>query len=402
MFSKKPQLATQTPAAAPAAGGSRLKQLATLPISNPYVGAAGAAVLLLASVGVMVATGDPRAGAPSVHVALGGTGAGLMPVTPDGAAAAATPGQTPDGTVDPDAIAMAPIDTPAFAASPYGGQAVITLPNGQQQLVPLGGGGAVQPLAPAPIAGLSQPGPGGALPIIAADGRTPAQAYARPFTANGKPRVAIVVGGLGLDPSRTQDAIDQLPPEVTLSFPVTGVSDLQGWINKARQRGHEVMLEIPMEPKSYPNDDPGPDTLLANARRDDMLKRLDVLLARASGYFGVANYQGSKFVTSATAMDAFSTGLRRRGLAFIDDGSAAQSGGGISRASADRVIDEQPGVDTIGYQLTQLEQIATRRGSALGSGIGYALTIRQVAAWAQGLPARGLQLAPASAVTTRR
>ena len=66
------------------------------------------------------------------------------------------------------------------------------------------------------------------------------------------------------------------------------------------------------------------------------------------------------------------------------------------------MIDEQPGVDTIGYQLAQLEQTATRRGSALGSGFGYSLTIRQVATWAQGLGARGLQLAPASAVTTRR
>ena len=398
MFSKKPQYAAQTPSAAPAAGGgSRLKQRAGLPISNPYVGAAGAAFLLFASVGVLVATGDPRAGAPSVHVALGS--GDLAPVAPD---AAAGPAQTPDEAMDAQAITMVPVDGPAQAVSPYAGsgQAVITLPNGQQQLVPMAG--ASQPLAAAPIAGFSQPAPGGALPIIAADGRTPAQVYARPFTANGKPRVAIVVGGLGLDPSRTQDAIDQLPAEVTLSFPVTGVSDLQGWINKARQRGHEVMLEIPMEPKSYPNDDPGPDTLLANTRPDDMLKRLDGMLARATGYFGVANYQGSKFVTSGTAMDTFSTGLRRRGLAFIDDGSAAQRGGGIPRASADRVIDEQPGVDTIGYQLAQLEQIASRRGSALGSGIGYSLTIHQVAAWAQGLAARGLQLAPASAVTTRR
>ena len=167
-------------------------------------------------------------------------------------------------------------------------------------------------------------------------------------------------------------------------------------------RGHEVLLDIPMEPKTFPSDDPGPDTLLANARSEDTLRRLDTLLARATGYFGVTNYQGSKFLTSNTAMDAFSSGLRRRGLAFIDDGAAAQRGGGIPRASADRVIDEQPGVDTIGYQLAQLEQTATRRGSALGSGFGYSLTIRQVATWAQGLGARGLQLAPASAVTTRR
>ncbi|MEI7932614.1 MAG: divergent polysaccharide deacetylase family protein, partial [Alphaproteobacteria bacterium] len=206
---------------------------------------------------------------------------------------------------------------------------------------------------------------------------------------------------LGLDPIRTQQAL-ALPPEITLSFPVTQVANLQGWINQARARGHEVMLELPMEPRTYPNDDPGPDTLLANARPDETLQKLDGLLARASGYFGVTNYQGSKFLTSNAAMDALATGLRRRGLAFVDDGLAGQRGGGIPRASADRVIDVQPGRDAISAQLSQLEQTAQSRGSALGSGFGYSLTIQQVAAWAQGLAARGYQLAPASAVTVRR
>ena len=394
MFSKKPQFATQTPSPSPAMAGSRWKKIAGLPVANPYVGAAGAAVLLLASVGVLVATGDPRAGAPSVRVALG-AGAAEHATAPDGQAAPA------DGAFSAEGIAMVPVDGPVMSESPYGGQAVITLPNGLQQTIAIGAGGA-QALPAAPIAGLSQQGPGGILPVIAPDGRTPAQGYARPFTSNGKPRVAIVIGGLGLDPTRTQQAIDLLPPEVTLSFALTEARDLQGWINQARARGHEVLLDIPMEPKTFPSDDPGPDTLLANARSEDTLRRLDTLLARATGYFGVTNYQGSKFLTSNTAMDAFSSGLRRRGLAFIDDGAAAQRGGGIPRASVDRVIDEQPGVDTIGYQLAQLEQTATRRGSALGSGFGYSLTIRQVATWAQGLGARGLQLAPASAVTTRR
>src|SRR5688572_2105801 len=54
------------------------------------------------------------------------------------------------------------------------------------------------PLARAPISGLTEPGPNGQLPIIARDGRTPAQAYARPFTPRGsQPTIAIIVGGLG-------------------------------------------------------------------------------------------------------------------------------------------------------------------------------------------------------------
>lgn len=384
MFSKKPQFAVQSVAPAPAA--PFLTRL-----TNPYVAAVGAGVLLLGSLGVLVATGDPRAGAPSVRVALGAGGA--TDVAQESGAVS--------GEFSPDDIVMAPMNGAPMTENPYGGDAVITMADGSQKVIPMGGG-SDQALPAAPIAGLSQPAPGGGmLPMIGADGRTPAQAYARPFTSNGKPKVAIVIGGLGLDPVRTQQAI-ALPPEITLSFPVTDVPNLQTWINQARAHGHEVMLEIPMEPKTFPIDDPGPDALLANAKAEDIWAKLDRILARQTGYFAVTNYQGGKFLASNAAMDAFSTGLRRRGLAFIDDGQASQRGGGIPRASAERGIDEPLGRDSITMQLGKLEDSAKAHGSALGAGFGYSVTIELVKAWAQGLAARGIQLAPASALTVRR
>ena len=389
MFSKKPQLAVQAASAAPASQTSRMARLAALPLANPYIGAGAAAVLLFASLGVLIATGDPRAGAPSVLVALGQAAPSDIAVIETQAA----------GEFDASAIDMVPIDGGALADNPYG-QAVITLPDGRQRMAPLLASADALPAAP--LVGLYQTAPGGGmLPIIATDGRTPAQAYARPFVANGKPKIAIVIGGLGLNPERTRQAI-ALPPEVTLSFPVTSVPEIQSWINQARARGHEVLLEIPMEPKTYPQDDPGPDTLLANLRPEETWTRLDAILSRATGYFGVTNYLGSNYVTSNAAMDAFTTGLRRRGLAFIDDGSASTRGGGLPRASADRMIDLNTGRDTTASELSQLEQMARRKGYAVGNGFFYAQTLEQVAAWARGLPDRGFQLAPASAVTVRR
>ena len=47
------------------------------------------------------------------------------------------------------------------------------------------------------------------------------------------------------------------------------------------------------------------------------------------------------------AMSAFTNDLHARGLAFVDDGSAARRGGGIPRASADRVIDDELAGDAI-------------------------------------------------------
>ena len=364
-------------------------------LRKPPVAVAGAGLLLLAAAALFVTVlGDPRAGAPSARAALQREVAVAAP-PPTGleAFSVGAYGSWQDlagegGAVDPA----------------LGGEAVITLPNGAT----VSGNGApvtaprvaASPLPVAPIAGLSQPGPNGPLPSIATDGRVPAQAYARPFRSNGRPRVAIIVGGLGLNAVTTRAAIERLPPDVTLSF-VPYAQGLQGWIDLARAQGHEVMIEIPMEPTGYPNNDPGPYTLLANATPNDVEARMAWLLGRATGYFGVTNYLGDRFVTSDTGMAAFLGTLRQRGVAFLDDGSARRRPGAWARASADAIIDETQTPAAIVGSLNALEAAAKARGSALGTGFAYPVTVEAAARWTAGLDARGLQLAPASSMTQR-
>ena len=358
------------------------------------VGAAG--LFLLAAVALFVVVlGDPRAGVPSARVALKRT-----------PAAAAAP---PTGF---EAFSMGAMDLyqdltgagdPALTDAATG-EALITLPDGAT----IAGGASVaaprqpaSPLPAAPVAGLSQPGPNGPLPVIAPDGRTPAVAYARPFRSNGKPRVALIVGGLGLNAVTTRAAIERLPAEVTLSF-VPYAEGLQGWIDLARAQGHEVMIEIPMEPTGYPDTvDPGPQTLLAASTPEEIQARMAWLLGRATGYFGVTNYLGDRFAPSDSAMSAFLAVLRQRGLAFVDDGSMRRRPGAFARASADRVIDESQTPAAIMGQLNALEAAAKTRGQALGTGFSYPVTVEAAARWTAGLDARGLQLAPASAITAR-
>jgi len=361
----------------------------------PALSAVGAGALFLAACGLaIVVAGDPRAGMPSVRIALSQPGA---PPPPPGWREALAPDQPGDAPVSLADLQLLP--GAGGVADPQGGQAVITLPSADS---PAGIDHAGQALPAAPITGLTAPGPGGApLPIIASDGRTPSQAYARPFESNGKPKVALVIGGLGLNAKTTRQAIEQLPPEVTLSF-VPYAEGLQGWIDLARANGHEVLLEAPMEPKDYPDNDPGPYTLMAEGRAQETTERLEWLLSRATGYFGVTNYLGSKFVANDAAMATFSADLRARGLAFIDDGSAVKRGGGLPRASAAAVIDDDLASDSIDKQLLLLETSAMRDGQALGSGFAYPLTLDQVARWANTLSQRGYQLAPASAVMMAR
>ncbi|MEW5683513.1 MAG: divergent polysaccharide deacetylase family protein [Pseudomonadota bacterium] len=255
-----------------------------------------------------------------------------------------------------------------------------------------------QALPVAPIAGFFAPGPGGPLPIIAQDGRTPAQAYARPFKSNGRPKVALVVGGLGLNARATRQAIETLRPEITLSF-VVYAEGLQGWIDMARAHGHEVLLETPMEPLDYPDNDPGPYTLMATGQPPETVKKLEWILSRATGYFGLTNYLGSRFLATDPAYAAFASAVKGRGLAFVDDGSAARRGGGMPRATAERVIDDKLSGPAIDQQLVALEAGALQRGQSLGSAFAYPVTLEKLAAWGQEVETRGYQLAPASALT---
>ncbi len=389
MFGKK-TAASAVRASAPPSDAAA----AALPI-NPYVGASAAAVLFLgAAVSLIAVAGDPRAGVPSVRIALSGQDA---PTAPPGWREALTPDKPGDAPVTTDTLEL--FNTPLDAGAPPG-EAIITLP-GAAPAAGMGAAANPQALPPAPAAGLTEPGPGGPLPIIASDGRTAAQVYARPFRSNGKPKVAIVVGGLGLKAATTRQAIEQLPPEITLSF-VPSADGLQGWIDLARANGHEVLLEAPMEPLDYPESDPGPYTLMANAAPQETIKKLEWLLTRATGYFGVTNYLGSRFVASDQGMAAFSTGLRQRGLAFVDDGSAVRRGGGVPRASADAIIDDQLDAAAIDKRLLSLEAAALQHGQAMGSAFAWPLTLSQVSAWAAGLQQRGYQLAPASALMIKR
>lgn len=385
MFSKKPiARPTATVRSSPPPAEQALAYLA-----NPYVAAGAAGLLLLLTLATLVGVaGDPKAAAPVVRISLAKIDLKPPPGWREALVAEGGQPRTSQGVLQLS-------ETPLAALGPA--QAVITLPGGGE--APTDPAGVALP--PAPIAALMAPGPAGPLPVIAADGRTAAQAYARPFVADGRPRVALVIGGLGLNAQATRAAIEGLPPQVTLSF-VPYAEGLQGWIDLAREHGHEVLLETPMEPIDYPENDPGPYTLMAAAAPQETVKRLEWLMSRATGYFGLTNYLGSRFLASDQAVAIFTGALKQRGLAFVDDGAAATRGGGVPRASAVAVIDEQLTAQSIDQKLASLEALAAQRGQALGSGFAYPVTLEQAQAWARGVESRGYQLAPASALATVR
>ncbi|MDO8837774.1 MAG: divergent polysaccharide deacetylase family protein [Parvibaculum sp.] len=260
-------------------------------------------------------------------------------------------------------------------------------------------------LPPVPDPALVENSAQGPLPKIAPDGRRPYQVYARPVPA-GTPatrRVAIVVSGMGISESATAHAIETLPPEVTLSFAPYG-PNLQDWISKARAAGHEVLLELPMEPFGYPQNDPGPYTLLTSLSPEENLTRLEWLMSRFTGYAGVMNYQGARFTTSVVAVEAMIGTLKARGLFYVDNGASARSvapqlarDAGMPVVLATRIIDPVQNPQVIATSLDVLEEVAAD-GVAIGVASGFPVTVDAVAKWAATLGERNFVLVPVTAV----
>ncbi len=238
--------------------------------------------------------------------------------------------------------------------------------------------------------------------------KAPADVYARPFSnPDGKPVVSLVIGGLGLNPAQTKSAIEELPPEITLSF-APDAKRLDHWMQEARKAGHEVLLEVPMEAHDYGRVRMHPDTLLAGEGAAGNLVRLDQILRRTTGYFGIVNYQGAKFAADDAAAGAVLEALATRGLAFIDDGSVQRSGfgtlaagHGLRFARARGPIDTRQTSEDISGELMELEALARENGAAFGTGYAFPITIETTRIWIEDLAEKGIVLAPASALVTR-
>ncbi len=263
-----------------------------------------------------------------------------------------------------------------------------------------------RPLRRAPVKAVSERGPFGTLPKIARNGRRPFDVYSSKLSADilssGRPKIVVVIGGMGINAKLSEQAIKELPGQITFAFAPYG-RNLQGLINKARQRGHEVILHLPMEPFGYPGVNPGPKTLISDADPLENLKNLKWLMSRFTGYTGVTNYMGAKFTNDGGALLPIFSQLKARGLVYFDDNSNGRSlTSSISRAAnlpnrrADITINGEQSYSQIQQTLVNLENIARNKGLAIGVGTGLEATIDAVESWSRELEDRGFLLVPLS------
>ena len=249
----------------------------------------------------------------------------------------------------------------------------------------------------------------GPLPIIAADGRQPWLEYSRGFKrADRKPRIALIVTNLGLSATYTKAALKLLPEDITLSFSHVAPR-LKSWIREARQKGHEVLMDIPMEPLGFPKNDPGRATLLTSSNEVENLNRLEHVMKKAGGYVGLLGTLGTKFMLHSETFLPILKTIKQRGLIYVDSRSTSRSLGPelassiqLPRAFNNIFIDKEPSNQKIKSKLDELEKIALKKRFAVGIAQPFPLTIEILSQWAEKLKPKQISLAPITAVVDKQ
>ncbi|WP_075995627.1 divergent polysaccharide deacetylase family protein [Salaquimonas pukyongi] len=264
-------------------------------------------------------------------------------------------------------------------------------------------------LAHLPDPELVERGATGAIPRRSHDGRKPMDVYARePDTTGnfGVARVVLIVGGIGISQTSSQEAVRKLPGTVTLAFAATGNS-LMRWMQAARKKGHELLLQVPMEPYGASGNPAGSRLINSAASAEENLANLHWAMSRITNYVGIMNYQGGKLLSEPGALKPVFDEIAGRGLLFVDDGS---SGANRSKAVADAsllpyarahiLIDAKRTRQDIAKQLEALVKEAKRTGLAIGVSNGYSETIDMIADFSSRANALGVEITPVSAIVS--
>ncbi len=260
---------------------------------------------------------------------------------------------------------------------------------------------AIRPVVVDPA--LLENGPTGTLPRIALDGRMPWRVYRTRLSGDAKPpMIAIVVTNLGLNAKLTKQAIERLPPAVTLGFSPYA-KKLTEQVKAARLAGHEILLAVPMEPIGYPLNDPGEQTLLTTNSESQNIILLKWSMARFPGYVGVVPHMGRRFIASRRHLLPILGEMKRRGLMFLDSSIASDGGGqgaklsvvlGLPNVRATGWIDDDPSRISIAARLNQITVATKKAGLGVAIGRLYPVTIEMIVAWMRRLRAEGVTAVP--------
>lgn len=224
--------------------------------------------------------------------------------------------------------------------------------------------------------------------------------------ANAKGVISLVIADFGLSAHDITTLNDSGLTQISVIFsPYT--KDLQKKIDTVRGLQVEPWINAPVEDDNFGENDPGPYSLISGLNDDQNALRLMTILASAKHVPGVVFLNSPNFGSAPDALAAIIGQMDRRGVALVsaaatDDLSAqaAQKFPNLVFLHGATWIDGGVDQDVFTQDLKKIETQALSTGSAMVVIPMQPASLKTLQQWQKTLGARGLELAPLSALKT--
>ncbi len=219
-------------------------------------------------------------------------------------------------------------------------------------------------------------------------------------------RVAIIIDDLGPSLTTLRAFLDV---GLTLTPSILPGSDRAAasaeLLNKA---GHEYLIHVPMEPRSYPQTNPGADALLLQHSEDDIRSWMQRYRDQVPGAVGMNNHMGSRFTEYAEPMQVVLDELKQLDLFFVDSVTISSSVAfsearrmGLRTGARDIFLDNEENVDYIRRQLHKMVQLAKTQHEVIAIAHPYSETLEALRLEKDWLLAQPIDFVPASQLVKR-
>jgi polysaccharide deacetylase 2 family uncharacterized protein YibQ len=215
-------------------------------------------------------------------------------------------------------------------------------------------------------------------------------------------RIALILDDIGFD-RQPLDAAMAIDPNLNFSI-LPNALRAGEFARRLNDRGFEVLCHLPMEPVDYPRESPGPNAIMMAMSDEEIAQATRAALAIVPNARGVNNHMGSRATRDPRVMKRVLESLPR-GFYFIDSRTTRGSLGEqlarqmkIPTTGRDVFLDDIQQEEAVRKQLRELVQVATERGSAVGIGHIYPVTVKVLQEEIPHLRKRGVKLVRASAV----
>ena len=96
-------------------------------------------------------------------------------------------------------------------------------------------------------------------------------------------------------------------------------------MHRAADTGHESMIHIPMEPISYPKNNPGTNAIYVHQSKKEIVRKLEHFIRQLPLCIGANNHMGSLVTTDENVMEIVLQVIKDNNMFFVDSRTSNSS-----------------------------------------------------------------------------